>query len=298
LPSALWVEKNGVYGNSERRTHQWFKMVPPPGQARDDCWQTIAVAHKLLELGHAGMKDADGKFLFSMSDAQGKEVECWKWENYYGKINVDEKLYEEYRQFTKIKHKDVAPYIELTKARGLRWPVVQQQDGSWKETRYRFIEGQDSYVKPGKGLQFYHSVTKDDKALIWFRPYVPPPEVPDGDYPFWLDTGRVLEHWHTGTMTMRVPQLRRAMPGAYVEISRQDASALGVKTGDSIRLETRRGKLTLPAWVDGRGQCPPGHLFIPFFDEKLLCNLLTLEEHCPYSKQPDYKKCAARVVKV
>lgn len=298
LPSALWVEKNGVYGNSERRTHQWFKMVPPPGQARDDCWQTIAVAHRLLELGHSGMKDADGKFLFSMSDAQGNEVECWKWENYYGKINVDEKLYEEYRQFTKIKHKDVAPYVELTKARGLRWPVVQQQDGSWKETRYRFIEGQDSYVKPGKGLQFYHSVTKDDKALIWFRPYVPPPEVPDGDYPFWLDTGRVLEHWHTGTMTMRVPQLRRAMPGAYVEISRQDASALGVKTGDSIRLETRRGKLTLPAWVDGRGQCPPGHLFIPFFDEKLLCNLLTLEEHCPYSKQPDYKKCAARVVKV
>ncbi|MBL8822924.1 MAG: molybdopterin-dependent oxidoreductase [Planctomycetia bacterium] len=298
LPSALWVEKNGVYGNSERRTHQWFKMVPPPGQARDDCWQTIAVAHKLFELGHTGMKDADGKFLFRMTDKDGKEVECWKWENYYGKINVDEKLYEEYRQFTKIKHKDVAPYVELTKARGLRWPVVQQSDGSWKETRYRFIEGQDSYVKHGKGLQFYHSVTKDDKALIWFRPYVPPPEVPDGDYPFWLDTGRVLEHWHTGTMTMRVPQLRRAMPGAYVEISRQDASALGVKTGDSIRLETRRGKLTLPAWVDGRGQCPPGHLFIPFFDEKLLCNLLTLEEHCPYSKQPDYKKCAARVVKV
>lgn len=297
LPSALWVEKNGVYGNSERRTHQWFKMVPPPGQARDDCWQTIAVAHRLLELGHPGMKDKDGKFLFHMSNPQGQTVENWKWENYYGQINVDEKLFEEYREFTKIKHKDVAPYQELVKARGLRWPVVQKADGSWHETRYRFIEGSDSYVQPGKGFQFYHSVTKDDKALIWFRPYVPPPEVPDKDYPFWLDTGRVLEHWHTGTLTMRVPQLRRAMPGSYVEVNRQDASTLGIKTGDKVTLETRRGQLALPAWIDGRGQCPPGHLFIPFFDEKLLCNLLTLEAHCPFSKQPDYKKCAVRIVR-
>jgi nitrate reductase NapA len=296
LPSALWVEKNGVFGNSERRTHQWFKMVQPPGQARDDAWQTIAVAHRLFELGHAGMKDANGKFLFHLTDNQGKPVEIWKWENYYGKINVDEKLYEEYRQFTKIKHKDVAPYVELTKARGLRWPVVQTKEGEWKETRYRFVEGEDPYVAQGKGLQFYHSVSKDDKALIWFRPYVPPPEVPDKDYPFWLDTGRVLEHWHTGTMTRRIPQLARAMPSAYVEVSTEDASRLGIKTGDVVKVETRRGQLSLPAWIDGRGKCPPGHLFIPFFDDKLLCNLLTLDAHCPFSKQPDYKKCAARIV--
>ena len=66
LPSAMWVEKNGVYGNSERRTQQWFKQVDPPGEARDDCWQTIAVARKLYERGLAGMKDKDGKFLFDI----------------------------------------------------------------------------------------------------------------------------------------------------------------------------------------------------------------------------------------
>ena len=54
LPAAMWVEKNGMYGNSERRTQQWFKMVKPPGDARDDCWMTIALAHKLFELGHPG----------------------------------------------------------------------------------------------------------------------------------------------------------------------------------------------------------------------------------------------------
>jgi nitrate reductase NapA len=297
LPSALWVEKNGVYGNSERRTQQWFKMVAPPGQARDDCWQTIAVAHRLHELGHPGMKDKNERFLFEMQDDKGSPVEVWKWENYYGKVNVDEKLFGEYRRFTKIKHKDVAPYAELVKARGMRWPVVQKPNGQWQETRYRFIEGYDSYVKPGKGLQFYHSITKDDKALIWFRPYVPPPEVPDKEYPFWLCTGRVLEHWHTGTLTMRVPQLRRAMPSCYVEVSREDASELGIKTGDFVRLDSRRGSLTLPAWVDGRGKTSSGYLFVPFFDEKLLCNLLTLDAHCPFSKQPDYKKCAVRLVK-
>lgn len=298
LPSAMWVEKNGVYGNSERRTHQWFKMVNPPGEARDDCWQTLAVARKLYDLGHQGMKDANGKFLFHMTDDAGKEMEPWKWENYYGKVNVDEKLFAEYREFTFIKHKDVAPYPELVKARGLRWPVVKQADGSWKETRYRFLEGHDPYVAKGKNVQFYHSVAKDDKAFIWFRPYIAPPEMPDKEYPLWLDTGRVLEHWHTGSMTRRVPQLKRAMPSAYAEISRADASNLGVKTGDKVRLETRRGSLELTAWIDGRGKCPKGHVFVPFFDETKLINRLTLEAHCPFSKQPDYKKCAVRIVKV
>jgi nitrate reductase NapA len=174
---------------------------------------------------------------------------------------------------------------------------VQQADGSWKETNYRFVEGSDPYVAPGSGLQFYHSVTGDNRALIWFRPYVPPPEVPDDEYPFWLDTGRVLEHWHTGTMTMRIPPLQQAMPAAYVEINAGDAQRLGIRNGDSVRLQTRRGELSIHAWIDGRGSCPPGHLFVPFFDERKLINQLTLDAHCPFSKEPDYKKCAARIVK-
>ena len=297
LPSSLWVEKNGIFGNSERRTQQWFRMVSPPGEARDDCWQTIAVAHRLMELGHPGMKDRDGKFLFHQQDAQGQEIPLWDWSHYYD-VNVDERLYEEYRQFSRIKHKDLAPYSVLAKARGLRWPVVEQANGSWKETTYRFLEGTDPYVTPGKGVQFYHSVTQDDRALIWFRPYVAPPEIPDAEYPFWLDTGRVLEHWHTGSMTMRIPPLRRAMPSAYVEINADDARRLGIQNGEQIKLQTRRGELELAAWIDGRGSCPPGHLFVPFFDERRLINRLTLEAHCPFSKEPDYKKCAARVLKV
>lgn len=297
LPSALWVEKSGVYGNSERRTQQWFRMVTPPGEARPDLWQTIAVAHRLLELGHPGMKDRDGRFLFHVADAAGNEVPAWdfaRWED----VNVDERLYEDYRPLTALKHKHVAPYAELVRATGLRWPVVQDAQGAWRETRWRFVEGSDPFVAPGKGFQFYHSVTKDDRALVWFHPYEPPPEAPDGEFPFWLCTGRVLEHWHTGTMTRRVPQLKRAMPRAYAELHPDDARRLGVRSGEEVRVRSRRGEVVLRAWIGGRGAPPPGTVFVPFFDETQLVNDVTLEAHDPFSKQPDYKKCAVTVEKV
>jgi nitrate reductase NapA len=295
LPSAMWVEKNGMFGNSERRTQQWFRMVPPPGEARDDCWQTIAVARRLYDRGVAGMKDKDGKFLFAIVDAKGAEVPVWKWERYYD-VNVDQQLFDEYRKFSRFKHKDLAPYAEYVKARGLRWPVVEQADGTWRETKFRFAKFDDPYATKAD-IQFYHSVTKDDRALIWFHPWVAPPENPDKDYPLWLCTGRVLEHWHSGTMTMRIPQLHRAMPQAYCEMNRSDASALGITNGEIVVIESRRGSLELPVWLDGRGQPPVGSVFVPFFDESIAINLATLEAHDPLSKQPDYKKCAVRLRK-
>jgi len=293
LPSAMWVEKNGVMGNSERRTQQWFKMVEPLGDARDDVWQVIAVARRLYDRGHEGMRDKDGRFLFDVRGEDGREVPVWEWPRFYD-VNVDRHLFEEYRRFTTIKHKNLAPYDVYVQHRGMRWPVVEK-DGVWTETRYRFVEGEDPFVERGKGIQFYHSNTDDDRAQIWFQPYEPPPEVPDEEYPFWLCTGRVLEHWHSGTMTMRVPQLRRAMPQAYVEVNREDARRLGIHNGEMLTVESRRGSTTLPAWIDGRGQPPPGTVFVPWFDERLMINDVTLDAHDPFSKQADYKKCAVRL---
>jgi len=293
LPSAMWVEKNGVFGNSERRTQQWFKMVDPPGEARDDVWQVLAVARRLFDLGLEGMRDRDGDFIFRLEDDDGQEVPAWQWEH-FSDVNVDERLFDEYRQLTRLKHKDLAPYREYVQHRGLRWPVVER-DGVWRETRYRFVEGEDPYVARGRGVQFYHSTSEDDRAQIWLHEYEEPPESPDDEYPFWLCTGRVVEHWHTGTMTMRVPQLRRAMPNAYVEMSRADARRLRIQSGQLLRVESRRGHVDLPVWIDGRGQPPAGTLFVPFFDERLLINVATLDAYDPISKQPDFKKCAVRV---
>jgi nitrate reductase NapA len=263
LPSAAWIEREGVYGNTERRTQQWDRLVDPPGEAREDAWQVIQVA-KRMGYGH----------LFP-----------WPEDDWH------RPMFEEYRRFGAGRGKDLADYDRLRATRGgLRWPVVEG-----KETRWRYAAGHDPYVKKAKGVQFYLAKGYGEKAAFWIRPYHPPPEEPDAEFPFWLSTGRVLEHWHTGSMTRRVKELHQAMPGAYVEVNRADASALGVKPGDRVRVVSRRGSVELPVSVDGRGKPPKGMVFVPFFDESILVNLVTLDSMCNISKEPDFKKCAVRL---
>ena len=99
-------------------------------------------------------------------------------------------------------------------------------------------------------------------------------------------------------MTRRIPELSRAMPGGYLEINAEDAAEYDLRNGDKVKIESRRGSMVLPVWIDGRGQSPSGTVFIPFFDETLLVNDLTLDAMDPFSKQPDYKKSAVRITKV
>ncbi len=147
----------------------------------------------------------------------------------------------------------------------------------------------------GAGIKFYKNKADDGRAVVWARPYEPAPEVPDGEYPFWLCTGRVLEHWHTGTLTRRVPELHRAQPKAFVEVHPEDARQLGLSDGANVRIVSRRGQLVLPASIGGRSVPNRGLVFVPFFDEGLLINLVTLDSYCPISREPDYKKCAVRL---
>ncbi len=265
LPAAAWIEREGVFGNTERRTQQWDRLVDPPGEAKEDAWQFIQVA-KRMGMDH----------LFPWPDD-----------------NWHEPMWEEYRKFTLGRAKDVASYKQLRETRGLRWPVI---DG--KETRYRYAAGHDPYVKKAKGVHFYKAKGYGEKAAFWLRPYHPPAEEPDNEYPFWLCTGRVLEHWHSGSMTRRVKELHQAVPEAYVELNRADATELGVKDGDTVRVASRRGSLELTVHVDRRGRPPRGSVFVPFFDEGRRINLLTLDAMCNISKEPDYKKCAVRIERV
>jgi nitrate reductase NapA len=162
-----------------------------------------------------------------------------------------------------------------------------------KETVIRYREGYDPYVPKGEGLRFYGN--KDGKAVVWLRPYEPPPEVPDAEYPFWLCTGRVLEHWHSGTMTRRVPSLYKAYPHATANMHPEDAKALGLKSGDRVRVVSRRGAVEVFAEVEGRVTPQKGMVYVPWFDEDVLINEVTLDAYCPISQQADFKKCAVRV---
>jgi nitrate reductase NapA len=124
-----------------------------------------------------------------------------------------------------------------------------------------------------------------------------PPEMPDSNYDTWLCTGRVLEHWHSGTMTMRVPELFRAVPEALCYMNPKDAKAKGVKRGELVWVESRRGKVKARVETRGRNRPPQGLVFVPWFDEKVFINKVCLDATCPMSKQTDYKKCAVKIYK-
>ena len=141
-------------------------------------------------------------------------------------------------------------------------------------------------------------MAKDDKAFIWFRPYVPPPEMPDKEFPFWLSTGRVLEHWHSGTMTRRVPELYKAFPEAVCFMHPDDAAELKLRRGDEIKVQSRRGFIRTRVETRGRNKTPRGLVFVPWFDEAQLINKVTLDATDPISLQADFKKCAVRIEKV
>jgi nitrate reductase NapA len=201
---------------------------------------------------------------------------------------IQKGLFEEYADFGRGKAHDLADFDVYHKARGLRWPVV---DG--KETLWRFREGYDPYVKPGKRVEFYGK--PDGKAIIFALPYEPPAEEPDKDFDLWLVTGRVLEHWHSGSMTRRVPELHRAFPNAVLFMNPDDAAKRGFKRGQAVRIRTRRGTVMSTVETKGRNVMPEGVVFIPWFDEGQLVNKLTLDATCPISKETDFKKCACKV---
>ena len=306
LPSAMWVEKEGAYGNAERRTHFWHQLVKAPGDARSDLWQLVEFSKrfKVEEVWPQELIDQKpglrGKTLYDVLYRNG-HVDKFPLADVDKAYANDEAqafgfylqkgLFEEYASFGRGHGHDLAPFDEYHKARGIRWPVV-----NGKETRWRYREGEDPYVKAGTGWQFYGN--PDGKANIFALPYEPPPESPDKDYPFWLSTGRVLEHWHSGSMTRRVPELHRAVPNAYCYMHPDDAKALGVRRGSLVEISSRRGKMQTRVETRGRNRPPQGLVFVPWFDASELINKVTLDATDPISLQTDYKKCAVKITKV
>jgi nitrate reductase (cytochrome) len=305
LPTAMWVEKEGAYGNAERRTQFWRQQVKPPGEAKSDLWQLMEFSKrfKVEEVWPAKMiakmPEHKGKTLYDVLFKNG-QVDAFPSNQTAEGFDNDEAthfgfypqkgLFEEYATFGRGKAHDLADFDRYHNARGLRWPVV---DG--KETLWRFREEYDPYVKKGQEVHFYGK--KDGKANIFALPYEPAAEEPDKDYDLWLVTGRVLEHWHSGSMTRRVPELHRAVPDAVVFMHPDDASKRGLRRGQSVKLESRRGEVQTRVETRGRNRPPEGVIFIPWFDASQLVNKLTLDATCPISKETDFKKCAVRVVK-
>ncbi len=303
LPTAMWVEKEGAYGNAERRTQFWNQQVKAPGEARSDLWQVMEFSKRFTtdDVWSKDLLDANPEFkgvnLFDLLFANG-EVDKFPVSEVNDGFDNDESthfgfyvqkgLFEEYAQFGRGKAHDLDDFHSYHETRGKRWPVV---DG--KETLYRFREGFDPYVPEGEGVRFYGK--PDGRANIIFAPYEPAAEEPDADFDLWLVTGRVLEHWHSGSMTRRVPELHRSYPEALLYMHPDDARDRGVRRGQEIEISTRRGTVLTRVETRGRNKMPKGVVFMPWFDEGQLTNKLTLDATCPISKETDFKKCACRV---
>ncbi|OBK48633.1 reductase [Mycobacterium kubicae] len=273
LPAALWTESDGVMVNSERNLTLFQQAIDPPGQALPD-WQLIA--RIACEMGYSDF--------FSYSCA--------------------EDVFEEIKQFwnpaTGYDLRGIS-YDRLRRT-PMQWPCPPENGKERNPIRY-LNDGvsQTRLVRKDGSAPRLAFPTKDGRAVFFARPHLPPEEMPDGDYPFLLNTGRLPHQWHTMTKTGKVGKLNKLNPGPLVEIHPDDAARLQISDGDSVEIASRRGRAVLPAVITDR--VLPGNCFAPFhwndaFGEYLSINAVTNDAVDPISRQPEYKACAVTLTKV
>jgi formate dehydrogenase major subunit len=151
----------------------------------------------------------------------------------------------------------------------------------------------DAPDEPGHDIVFGNGFpTASGRGRFVPAQLISPAEEPDSEYPMVLTTGRQLEHWHTGSMTRRASVLDDLEPEAVAYVSARDMERIGLRSGDLMRVSTRRGSIELKARIDGA--IPPGLIFIPFAYAEAAANVLTNPQLDPFGKIPEFKYCAAR----
>jgi len=262
LPAALWIEKEGVTGQGERRYQLTERLLPPTGQARSDLQVLVDLADRL---GH-------GKLI----TARTPEAVWDEWRN------VSASSFYNFQGIT---------YERLKKERGLQWPCPSTDHPG---TARRYVEGADPFVTKGAGFEFYGN--HDKKAVVYLRPYVASPEKLSAEYPMYLTTGRILEQFHTGTLTDRIQELHDAAGPAKIHINPQDAFVLGIQDKDPIEVKSKYGTVRGEARLDDVSR--RGVVFASFYDAKVLINLVVADNYDPISKEPEFKVTAVAVRKV
>jgi formate dehydrogenase major subunit len=199
---------------------------------------------------------------------------------------------------------------EIAKRMGLNWTYrgpadvfaeMAQVMPSFNNITWERVEREGSVTypvdgpdQPGNEIVFYAGFpTASGRGKIVPANIVPPDELPDDEYPMVLSTGRVLEHWHTGSMTRRADVLDALEPEAVAFMAPREVYRLGLEPGDMLRLETRRGAVEVKVRSDR--DVPVGMIFMPFCYAEAAVNLLTNPALDPMGKIPEFKFCAARV---
>jgi sulfite reductase (NADPH) flavoprotein alpha-component len=273
LPAALWTECEGVMINSERNLTLFQKALDPPGSALPD-WQIIA--RIATEMGYAESFD----------------------------YSCAEDVFEEIKRFTNPKTGYDLRGIsyESLRKNPIQWPCPPGSTNDRNPIRY-LNDGvsQKQLVREDGSIPRLAFATASGRAVFFARPHLLPDEMPDDDYPFLLNTGRLAHQWHTMTKTGKVAKLNKLNPGPFIEIHPDDAARLQIVDDDRIEIASRRGRAVLPAVVTDRVR--PGDCFAPFhwndaFGEYLSINAVTNDAVDPTSQQPEFKACAVTLKKV
>ncbi|MEU1555203.1 molybdopterin-dependent oxidoreductase [Streptomyces scabiei] len=262
LPGALWTESEGVLVNSERTLTLAAPAADPPGEAMAD-WRIIAAVAR--EMGF------EKGFSYDTAEQVFEEIkQAWNPKTGWDLRGVS---------------------YERLRSGSVQWPAAAADGPARNPIRYAGAGADGELLFP----------TASGRAVFHARPHLPAAEMPDDDYPFVLNTGRLQHQWHTLTKTGRVAKLNKLNPGPFVEVHPQDADELGLRDGDDVEVASRRGRAVLPAVVSDRVM--PGCVFAPFhwndlFGEYLSINAVTSDAVDPLSFQPELKVCAVSLAKV
>ncbi|NUU35448.1 bifunctional nitrate reductase/sulfite reductase flavoprotein subunit alpha [Pseudomonas sp. C2B4] len=273
LPGALWAEAEGVMINSERNLTLMQQAVAPPGEALAD-WQIIA--RVACEMGFAEA------FTYRSSAEVFEEIKrAWNPKTGY----------------------DIrgASHARL-REQPLQWPCAADDAEERNPIRYLNNGVSQTLKTETDGSQpAIVFATEHGKGIFLARPHLPPAEMPDEQFPFVLNTGRLQHQWHTLTKTGKVATLNKLNPGPFVEIHPEDAASFGIRDKDHVEVRSLRGRAVLPAVVTDRVR--QGNCFAPFhwndvFGENLAINAVTHDAVDPISLQPEFKFCAVALQRV
>ena len=263
LPTAMWVEKEGAYGNAERRTHFWHQLVNAPGEARSDLWQLMEFSKR-----------------FKIEEVWPEELIAKKPE-YRGKTLFD--VLFKNGQVDKFPLSDIAAGFRERRVEGIRLlrakgpvrgicrlrPRPRARSGALRHLSRGARAALAGRQRQGDALALPRGPRPLCQSRARASDFTASPtarrassrcltshrlNLRTATIPFWLVTGRVLEHWHSGSMTRRVPELYRAFPDAVCFMHPDDAAEAQLRRGDEVKVESRRGYIRTRVETRGRNK--------------------------------------------
>ncbi len=255
LPAGTWAEKDGVMTNTERRVNVVKPMATPPEMAQPDLWIFNRMAERYNGDEKVSFPEKAEDVFLEMASLSGGRL----------------------ADISGMSHQNIL------ENRGIQWPYTAQQHAKGE------VPAQGGERLYTQAASFRYA---DGKAKLIPLPFIDNNEKPDEAYPFWLNTGRLVEHWHGRSKTGKIAHNNKFSPIPFIELNPDAAKELGINAQDYVRLVSKRSDAVVMAMLTQR--VPKNMIFLPFHFHDC-ANRLTLGLLDPHSRQPAYKQSAVRI---